>query len=108
MKSCFNLGLTTSAERADQCSRVCTRGVQGIRPGVLRNTRHIGRGSPVGTAHGSLLEIQGSRLRKTSLDVKLTVVLHLRFGTAVVAAPAGAATMTGAVTYAAPPKRPRW
>lgn len=51
MTSRGNLGLKTSVIRVDPCSRVCTRGVQSIRPGVLCSTRSIGRGLQLGTAH---------------------------------------------------------
>ena len=51
MKGRINLGIRTFVKRADLCTWVCTRGVQGIRPGVLRTMGSIGCGSQVGTAH---------------------------------------------------------
>ena len=51
MKDRIDLGITTSARRVDRCSRVCTRGVQRVRPGILQSTKSLGRDSQVGTAH---------------------------------------------------------
>ena len=36
MKDRIDLGIRTSARRVDRCSRVCTRGVQRIRPVIFR------------------------------------------------------------------------
>lgn len=70
MASYENLGLTTSSGRVDQCSRVCTQGVQSIRPGVLRSTSSFGCGSPVGTAHGLLSDTQRYYGANTSLSIR--------------------------------------
>jgi hypothetical protein len=77
MKGWGNLGLRTSAGRVDQCIRVCTQGVQSIRPGVLRGAGTIGRGTPVGTAHHSfppvsvVVSTMASRKDPTNCDFRV-------------------------------------